>query len=183
MEVHTPTEPPGPTAAPGAPTAPTAPTAQDETPAGGAAAPGLASRYTEPDPRHEFVRIPGLLRRWEIAQVVSTGAEFLIEDAGQLTDHTRLYAVYEREPPLPDVSHGVPVSLSFDEGLPVVKARLLPIDAGEPLMAILVFGDDPDEATRVHDYLQQAKRRASAAATAPAAGGDAKTLQPEGAPR
>jgi hypothetical protein len=176
MEVHTPTEPPGPTAAPGTPAAPTA---QDETPASGAAAPGLASRYTEPDPRHEFVRVPGLLRRWEIAQVVSTGAEFLIEDAGKLMDHTPLFAVYEREPPLADVSHGVPVSLSFDEGLPVVTARLLPIDAGEPLMAILVFGDDPDEAMRVHDYLQQAKRRASA----PAAGGDTKTPQPEGAPR
>ena len=176
MEVHTPTEPPG-------PTAPAAPTAQDETPASGAAAPGLASRYTEPDPREEFVRIPGLLRRWEISQVVSTDSEFLIEDAGQLTDHTRLYAVYEREPPLPDVSHGVPVSLSFDEGRPVVKARLLPIDAGEPLMAILVFADDPDEAARVYDYLQQAKRRASASAGTSAAGGNTKAPQPEGAPR
>ena len=180
MEAHTPTEPPGPTAAPGAPAAPTA---QDETLASGAAAAGLASRYTEPDPRYEFVRVPGLLRCWEISQVVSTGAEFLIEDAGQLTDHTRLYAVYERESPLPDVSHGVPVGLSFDEGPTVVKARMLPIDAGEPLMAILVFGDDPDEATRVHDYLQQAKRRASASASASAAGGDTKTPQPEGAPR
>jgi hypothetical protein len=183
MEVHTPTEPPGPTAAPAAPTAQITPGAQDETPASGASEPGLASRYTEPDPREEFVRIPGLLRRWEISQVVSTDSEFLIEDAGQLTDHTPLYAVYEREPPLPDASHGVPVSLSFDEGLPVVKARLLPIDAGEPLMAILVFGDDPDEATRVHDYLQQARRRASAAANASAAGGNTKTPQPESAPR
>jgi len=180
MGSHTPAEPPAHTTPTAAPTAPTAP---DETPASGAAAPRLAGRYTEPDPRHEFVRVPGLLRRWEISQVVSTGAEFLIEDAGKLMDHTQLYAVYEREPALPDVSHGVPVGLSFDEGATVVKARLLPIDDGEPLMAILVFGNDPDEATRVHDYLQQAKRRASASASASAAGGDIKIPQPEAAPR
>jgi len=166
---HTPAGPPAPTSAA---------TVQAEMPASSAAQPGPAGGYTEPDPLDEFVRIPGLLRRWEIAQVVSTDAEFLIEEAGEMTDHTPLFAVYEREPGLPpDVRYGVPVGLSFDEGLPVVKARLLPIDAGEPLMAILVFGDDPEEVTRVHDYLQQAKRRASASAIG------TNAPRPEEAPR
>ncbi len=45
----------------------------------------------------EFLRLPGLLRRWEIEQVVEAGREFYIEEAGKACDGTQLFAVYWRE--------------------------------------------------------------------------------------
>lgn len=49
----------------------------------------------------KFVRIPGLLRRWEIERVLVTGADFHIEDAGTSPDGTLLFAVYRRGPESP----------------------------------------------------------------------------------
>ena len=46
----------------------------------------------------DFVRLPGLFRRWEIEQVLVPGADFHLEDAGEASDGTPLYAVYRREP-------------------------------------------------------------------------------------
>jgi len=46
----------------------------------------------------EYVRLPGLFRRWEIEQVLEDGTEFHVEDAGATADGTRLFAVYRREP-------------------------------------------------------------------------------------
>jgi hypothetical protein len=43
-----------------------------------------------------FVRLPGLFRRWELELVLTTGTEFHLEDAGQLSDGTELIAVYQR---------------------------------------------------------------------------------------
>lgn len=48
-----------------------------------------------------FVRLPGLLRRWEIERVLEAGADFRIEDAGTSTDGTPLFAVYRRRPAPP----------------------------------------------------------------------------------
>lgn len=51
-----------------------------------------------PQPSHEeYVRLPGLFRRWEIEQVVDLGADFLLERAGDAADGTSLFAVYRRE--------------------------------------------------------------------------------------
>jgi hypothetical protein len=51
-----------------------------------------------PDSTHdEFVRLPGLFRRWEIEQVVDPGADFHLEEAGDASDGTPLFAVYRRE--------------------------------------------------------------------------------------
>ncbi|MBI5531803.1 MAG: hypothetical protein HY898_03750 [Deltaproteobacteria bacterium] len=47
--------------------------------------------------RDEFVRLPGLLRRWEIEQVVAPGVDFHLEEAGTASDGTPLFAVYRRE--------------------------------------------------------------------------------------
>jgi hypothetical protein len=44
-----------------------------------------------------FVRLPGLLRRWEIERVLGTGANYHIEEAGMARDGTPLYAVYRCE--------------------------------------------------------------------------------------
>ena len=49
---------------------------------------------TERDP---FVRLPGLLRRWEIEQVVAPAVDFRLEEAGTASDGTQLFAVYRRE--------------------------------------------------------------------------------------
>ena len=50
---------------------------------------------TRPD---EFVRLPGLFRRWEIERVLEAGQDFHIEEAGTASDGTPLFAVYRREP-------------------------------------------------------------------------------------
>jgi hypothetical protein len=46
----------------------------------------------------EFVRLPGLFRRWEIEQVLEPGSDFHLEEAGEASDGTPLFAVYRREP-------------------------------------------------------------------------------------
>lgn len=116
------------------------------------------------DPLDDFVRIPGLLRRWEIEQVVTGGAEYRIEEAGELSDKTQVFAVYRRDLPRPteiDVDVGVPVHLTFDSEQLTVGARLLPISDEEPLMAVLVVGGGPNDAgvlARVRDHLRSASR-------------------------
>lgn len=48
----------------------------------------------EPD---QFVRLPGLFRRWEIERVLEPGTEFHLEEAGAASDGQPLFAVYRRE--------------------------------------------------------------------------------------
>jgi len=48
---------------------------------------------TNPD---AFERLPGLYRRWEMPQVLETGRDFHIEEAGTATDGTQLFAIYRR---------------------------------------------------------------------------------------
>ena len=48
-------------------------------------------------PPDDFVRLPGLFRRWELNDVVELGADFHLEDAGEAADGTQLIAVYRRE--------------------------------------------------------------------------------------
>ncbi|HPA82647.1 MAG TPA: hypothetical protein PLS95_17635 [Thermoanaerobaculales bacterium] len=45
----------------------------------------------------DFIRLPGLFRRWELHDVVELGADFHLEDAGEAADGTQLIAVYRRE--------------------------------------------------------------------------------------
>lgn len=46
----------------------------------------------------QFVRVPGLYRRWELEFVLTPGAEYRIEDQGKDDLGTRLFAVYRKEP-------------------------------------------------------------------------------------
>ncbi|QQR46204.1 hypothetical protein JKA73_08895 [Myxococcus xanthus] len=46
---------------------------------------------------NDYVRLPGLFRRWEIQHVVDTDADFNIEAAGSTEDGTELFSVYRRE--------------------------------------------------------------------------------------
>jgi hypothetical protein len=112
----------------------------------------------ELDPLDDFVRVPGLLRRWEIEQVVTGGAEYRIEEAGELSDKTQVFAVYRREHAQGpgDRDPGVPVALTFEDERLTVRARLLPISGDEPVMAVLVLSDSPADAAtlaRVRDHL------------------------------
>jgi len=52
--------------------------------------------------KDEFVRLPGLFRRWEFEQVIDAGAEFVVEEAGTASDGTPLVAVYRRDRPVHD---------------------------------------------------------------------------------
>lgn len=45
----------------------------------------------------DFIRLPGLFRRWEIEQVVEPGKSFHLEVAGDTADGTTLFAVYRRD--------------------------------------------------------------------------------------
>lgn len=45
----------------------------------------------------DFIRLPGLFRRWELNDVVGLGADFHLEDAGETDGGTQLVAVYRRE--------------------------------------------------------------------------------------
>ena len=45
-----------------------------------------------------FLRVPGLFRRWEIEQVLEAGADFHLEEAGTASDGTPLYAIFRRQP-------------------------------------------------------------------------------------
>ena len=52
--------------------------------------------FAGPDPE-EFIRLPGLYRRWEIEQVVEQGSAYHIEGAGAASDGTPLFAVFRQE--------------------------------------------------------------------------------------
>ena len=49
-------------------------------------------------PDHVLHRLPGLFRRWELAQVIETGKDYRFEDAGSACDGTTLYALYVSAP-------------------------------------------------------------------------------------
>ena len=51
-----------------------------------------------PSPPSELRRLPGLFRRWELAQIIEAGRDYRIEDAGEAGDGTVLYAVYRSVP-------------------------------------------------------------------------------------
>ena len=48
----------------------------------------------------DFVRLPGLFRRWEFEQVIEGSDEFHISAAGATEDGTELFMVYHRGRPL-----------------------------------------------------------------------------------
>lgn len=45
----------------------------------------------------DFIRLPGLFRRWELNDVIDVGSDFHLEDAGEAADGTQLIAIYRRE--------------------------------------------------------------------------------------
>jgi hypothetical protein len=47
----------------------------------------------------EFLRLPGLFRRWELEQVIEGSDEFHISAAGATADGTELFSVFHRERP------------------------------------------------------------------------------------
>jgi len=51
------------------------------------------NEFRPPSP-YELRRLPGLFRRWELAQVVEAGEDYRIEDAGSTSDGTTLFAIY-----------------------------------------------------------------------------------------
>lgn len=55
-------------------------------------------------PQNEHQRLPGLFRRWELAQLLEPGRDYRLEDAGSTTDGSPLFAVYERASGAPGVA-------------------------------------------------------------------------------
>ena len=47
----------------------------------------------DPDP-NDLQRLPGLFRRWELAEVLQPGRSYRLERAGAADDGTPLYAVF-----------------------------------------------------------------------------------------
>ena len=62
--------------------------------------PVVASPASDEDTMHEEAlaytlrRIPGLFRRWELAELLKPGEDYHLEDAGHADDGTPLLAVY-----------------------------------------------------------------------------------------
>ncbi|WP_338869338.1 hypothetical protein [Myxococcus stipitatus] len=54
---------------------------------------------------NDYVRIPGLFRRWELEHVIDSAADFNVEPAGSTDDGTELFAVYRRERPASTTTH------------------------------------------------------------------------------
>jgi hypothetical protein len=48
----------------------------------------------------DFLRLPGLFRRWELEQVIEGSDEFHVSAAGATEDGAELFTVYYRERPL-----------------------------------------------------------------------------------
>lgn len=59
--------------------------------------------YSDPD---AMQRIPGLFRRWELAEVLVPGRSYRIECAGAADDDTPLFAVYAAEGSMTDAAEG-----------------------------------------------------------------------------
>lgn len=57
------------------------------------AAAGLTTQVLGDD---EWLRLPGLFRRWDLEQVVDADHDFHVEPAGHCEDGTQLFAVYAR---------------------------------------------------------------------------------------
>lgn len=47
----------------------------------------------------ELRRLPGLYRRWELAELLAPGEDYHLEDAGETRDGTPLLVVYQRARP------------------------------------------------------------------------------------
>ncbi len=47
-------------------------------------------------PDHEWLRLPGLFRRWEFQHVIDVDKEFLVEEAGHDEGGGSLFAIYSR---------------------------------------------------------------------------------------
>jgi len=45
---------------------------------------------------HEWLRLPGLFRRYEVSDLIEPGDEFHVEEAGEAADGTTLFAIYCR---------------------------------------------------------------------------------------
>jgi len=48
------------------------------------------------DPNLEWLRLPGLFRRWEFEQVIDVDQEFLVEEAGHDEHGMELFAIFTR---------------------------------------------------------------------------------------
>lgn len=59
-----------------------------------------------PVPDQVLRRLPGLFRRWELAQVIEAGKDYHVEDAGSACDGTTLCAVYVSTPVAPEPEVG-----------------------------------------------------------------------------
>lgn len=58
---------------------------------------GATRRYRRPRVHVEFVRVPGLYRRWEVEDLLGAGDEIRVEPCGAMDDGTPLHMVFRRE--------------------------------------------------------------------------------------
>lgn len=108
------------------------------------------------DPLPGFARMPGVLCRSEISQVIRPGAEFYLESAGDLKG-VEVFHVFQRSRSNEDI--GIRATVVLDDGAMPLRARLLPISTGDPFMAILTMDREGDVLGRVRDHLVRAGAR------------------------
>lgn len=99
------------------------------------------------DPIGELIRVPGLLRRWEISEVIEGAAEYRIEEAGELADRTPVFTVYRRARRPPASELGVPVTLNLDGDELTLPARVVWLETEAPkLMGVMPDVQSPRDA-------------------------------------
>ena len=76
-----------------------------------------------PVPDHVLRRLPGLFRRWELAQVIEPNKDYHVEDAGSASDGTTLYAVYASEAVAPPSDVETTLHLAPRAGAPAGRCR------------------------------------------------------------
>jgi hypothetical protein len=113
------------------------------------------------DPPYDWESIPGFFPRRDIPRVIHSSIEFYLEARGT-HDGVEVFKVFRRRRRSPiEPELGIPVDLSLDGELLPLRARLLPIDDDEPVMAALII--EPDQRAAL---ARIRKRLAPAAGTA-----------------
>jgi hypothetical protein len=95
-----------------------------------------------PDAVHEgFVRLPGLLRQWELAQFIIPGNDIIVEEVGATADGIPLFAAYRRERAAPTAARctscGKSLATNATEGLRI-RSSQLEVLVGGALLATFI---------------------------------------------
>lgn len=113
---------------------------------------GKAAPMKNLDIPHETLqRLPGLFRRWELAEILKSNGLYQIEDAGMHADGTPLFAVFESDwsSETNEVDFAVPDAPASDDPRSIIPDGLLPRGVASRLPLIIEIGVPDDDEQRM----------------------------------